>query len=138
MHIIASTKGMLLDRAGKRVRSYAGMIWSWDLSATLGWADGSTPGSWTQRLQASGHSTMLGGSGSCVEPASGLEHSARPLGSVYEGHFWHYQNKLALCNPGLLVTWHPSWDISECDHNIHTRVSQLLCRSHKSLIGPHV
>ena len=103
------------------------MIWSWDLSATLGWGDGSKPGSWIQRLQDSGHSTMLGGSGSCVEPASGLEHSARRLGSVYEGHFWHVQDELALCNPGLLVTWQPNiWCNSERANGVHLHVSQLL------------
>lgn len=31
----------------------------------------------------------------------------RPLGSVFEGHFWHGQNELALCEPGLLITWQP-------------------------------
>lgn len=28
----------------------AGMLWMWDLSATLGWAKGGPPGSWLTRL----------------------------------------------------------------------------------------
>lgn len=105
------------------------MIWSWDLSATLGWADGSKPGSWIQRLQTANLSTALGGNVSCGDPAGGPEHCARPLGSVFESHFPHVQNELALCDPGLLVTWQPKkWYSSDSDNGVNLHISQLLRR----------
>ena len=85
------------------------MIWSWDLSATLGWANGSSPGSWIQRCETTGLLADAGGGTDLAAPDADAEDCARPLGSI---HSWftgytHMQTEIAMCNPGMLIAWQP-------------------------------
>ena len=85
------------------------MIWSWDLSATLGWADGSTPGSWIERAEAAGLLAEAGGGIDLAAPGGDAEDCARPLGSIHKGSFVyiHGQTEIDMCDPGMLITWQP-------------------------------
>ena len=85
------------------------MIWSWDLSATLGWADGSSPGSWIQRRETAGLLADAGGGTDLAAPNANAEDCARPLGSIHSWNtgFSHSQTDIAMCDPGMLITWQP-------------------------------
>ena len=93
------------------------MIWYWNLSATLGWAHSSAPGSWIKRLDTAESSRMACGSGHARHPEP--EECSRPLGSIHRGSFRSDQSGLLLCNPGMLVTWQPVMYIKEQEEEEH-------------------
>ena len=107
------------------------MVWSWDLSATLGWADGSTPGSWIKRREAAGLPADAGGGIDLAASDGDAEDFARPLGSIHSQSFifTHQQTEISMCDPGMLITWQPVlYGQQQKSENVRLHIIQMIRR----------